>query len=116
MARRSTESLFVALAITGRAHGDLVKALIEAGKFNWQAFNGNQVGDGSGPTVTRANCLAFMRDYCRPARQQRTLRPFAFSTLLQSCHKELSGGAEPLRPGALVFTWGAATAKRRQAR
>ncbi len=86
---------------TGRAHGDLVKALIEAGKFNWQAFNGNQVGDGSGPTVTRANCLAFMRDYCRPARQQEAMMMSMTDNVNQSVAAFLV-----VRPPIAFLGWG----------
>merc|ERR1712232_1141080 len=51
---------------TQRTSQRLIDALIEAGKYNWQAFT---TGDGVGEGPTRATCLAWMRNRCSDAFQ-----------------------------------------------
>ena len=57
-------------AATAATHTKLVAALIEAGKYNWQAFGG---GDGTGgglPAAQGTQCTAWMDTFCAPEKQQ----------------------------------------------
>ena len=54
---------------TNATHAHLVQELIAMGKFNWQAFFGNDVpfgDDADGVKITRESCTEFMRYYCAP--------------------------------------------------
>ena len=51
---------------TTATHNKLVPALVEAGKYNWQAFGG---GDGTGQGISRESCKQFMTKFCDPAKQ-----------------------------------------------
>jgi len=65
----SAQLLQLQLATTA-THTSLVNKLIEAGKYNWQAFGG---GDGTGPGIHKDDCVTFMRKYCDPKRQQKAM-------------------------------------------
>ena len=52
---------------TTATHARLVKELVKAGKYNWQAFGG---GDGTGPGVTKHGCVDFMHRWCSPEMQK----------------------------------------------
>jgi hypothetical protein len=62
---------------TAAAHAKLVAGLIARGKYNWQAFFGNDVAfgdDAAGVQIGRGEmCTRFMRRYCAPPMQQRAL-------------------------------------------
>jgi hypothetical protein len=51
-------------------HQKLVRALVAAGKFNWQTFPDlRSYGDGTNSGVTKDTCESFMDTYC-PAQMQ----------------------------------------------
>ena len=71
--RMSDAEIATLQAATAATHAKLVDALIQAGKYNWQAFGGGD-GTGSGlPTPQGSKCVAWMEEYCAPAQQQRPM-------------------------------------------
>ena len=55
---------------TSQASSDLISALVQVGKYNWQAFG---AGDGVQGGFSRGSCAAYMAEYCDPAYQGRPL-------------------------------------------
>ena len=68
----------------------LVRALIKAGKFDWQAF-ASPWSNGPGSHVNRSTCHAFMIKHCRPAMQSRPMM------------MDASGGHKPAASGLQSF-------------
>ena len=67
---------------TQLTHARLVEAVVERGKYNWQAFGAT---DGVGPGIDNSTCTAFLSQRCTAAFQQQAITmQFDDSNALQS--------------------------------